>query len=55
MPPPDKAEEYREWQIDAWTLLSAAFQAKERVIYIDECVFTKESIQKLEYANKYRN
>ena len=52
---PEKKAEYRQWQIESWTVLSKAFDAKERVVYVDECVFTKASIPTLDYAAKYSN
>ena len=39
----------------AWNALKEAFKVKERVIYIDEVVFTKTTIPRLDYALKYSN
>ena len=52
---PSKQAEYDVWQMESWNALQAAFRAKERVIYIDEVVFTKTTIPRLDYAPKYSN
>ena len=53
--PPNKQAEYDVWQMESWNALQTAFRAKERVVYVDEVVFTKATIPRLDYALKYSN
>ena len=48
----DRIQEYLEWQEESWQELQEAWRLKQRVVYIDECVFTKSTIPRLEYAAK---
>ena len=50
---PDRQAEYEVWQRNTYQLLQNAWNARERVLYADECVFTKATIPKLDYAHKY--
>ena len=52
---PDKRLEYQQWKLESWIALKNAFDAKEKVIYVDEVVFTKATIPTLDYARRYSN
>ena len=54
-PPPDKQEKYNQIRKDALEALKEAWAANEKVIYLDEVVFTKHTIPKLDYQVKYKN
>lgn len=52
---PDKQAEYEAKQRKAYQALQQAWNNKERILYADECVFTKATVPKLDYAHKYTN
>ena len=52
---PEKQAEYEAWQRESYSKLQQAWNNNERVLYLDECVFTKATIPKLDYAHKHTN
>ena len=52
---PDKQAEYEERQREACQALQIALNARERIMYADECVFTKATVPKLDYAARHMN
>ena len=51
----DRLAEYAVWQRETVAALQAVWQAGERILYCDECVFTKATIPHLDYAARYQN
>ena len=55
VPPVDKTDEYEKLRITARNRLQVAVDRKARIIFVDEVAFTKKTIQKRDYSNKYDN
>jgi len=50
---PEKLVEYEAWQRDTLVALQNVWNAGERILYADECVFTKATMPRLDYAARY--
>lgn len=50
-----KIDEYLEWQDDSWNAIAQAHKLNQRIVYIDEVVFTKATVPRCEYATLGNN
>ena len=51
----NKWEQYLEWQEESWNALKLARKNNQRILFVDELVFTKQTIPRLDYASKGNN
>ena len=51
----NKQADNAAWQSDTYTALQNVWKSGERLLYCDECVFTKTTIPRLDYAARYQN
>jgi len=50
-----KWEQYLIWQEESWNALKLARNRNQRILFVDELVFTKSTIPRVDYASKGNN